>query len=82
MIKTNLGYLFGNTLWQKKYNGEKAMTRQDVCDAFGIAPSSLSRMLNRDIPSRQLVEIFDYLGYDLEIVAVRKERSSDNESRN
>ena len=71
MVITDLAFSFGNALWRKR------ITRGQVCEIFDIAPSNLSRMVNRDFPTPYLVEIMDSLGYDLEFRWVMKQESAD-----
>lgn len=71
MMITNLNFFFGNLLWRNH------ISRKKVCEAFDIAPSNLSRMLHRSLPTQQFVDIMDALGYDLKLVAVPKGENAD-----
>lgn len=66
MLVTDLGKTFGIALWEQR------MQRSDVCAAFKITPGSLSRLLHKPMPTPQLVEILDTMGYDIELTLVRK----------
>lgn len=68
MVKTNLDLEFRKILYQEH------LTRKNVCEVFEITPSSLSRLLHKEMPTPQLVSILDTLGYDLEINFVKRER--------
>ena len=67
MVDTNLAELVGDLLKERK------LKRKDICKAFDIAPSNLSRLLHKGMPTPQLVDIVEWLGYDLVIEIIPRD---------
>lgn len=67
MVKTNISQEFGKLLWANR------ITRGHICAMFDILPGNLSRLLHKPLPTQQLVDILDALGYDVEVRFVRRE---------
>lgn len=66
MVRTDLDLMFRQLLWNEK------LTRKNICDVFEITPSSLSRLLRKEMPTPQLVNILEVIGYDIEINCVKR----------
>lgn len=66
MLLTDIKQTFGFALW------EQGLKKADVCKVFGITQGSLSRLLHKPMPTPQLVEILEVMGYDIELTLVRR----------
>ena len=56
---------------------EKGITQADLAEAAGITPSYVNRIIrkNGNIVNRTFLKIMETLGYDVEMVYVRRESS-------
>lgn len=66
MLKTDLSFEFGKALFREQ------LTRKNVCDVFKITSGNLSRLLHKQMPTPQLVDILDTMGYDVEVRFVKR----------
>lgn len=69
MMVTNLAVEFGKVLFRER------LTRVNVCEAYNITSGSLSRLLHKPMPTPQLVDILDTLGWDVEVRFVKRGES-------
>lgn len=76
MMVTDLGEAFGEVLFKQR------MTRSQVCEIFKITSGSLSRLLHKTMPTQQLVEILDTLGYDVKVCFVPKGSTNPRQGQN
>lgn len=66
MIKTDIAFEFGKVLFRER------LERADISSIFDITAGNLSRLLHRPLPTPQLVDILDMLGYDVEVHFVKR----------
>ena len=66
MIVANIPDEFNRLLWRHR------IKRKDICEIYEIQSCNLSRLLRKPMPTPQLVEILDALGYDVEVHIVPK----------